>query len=43
LEEGLGRFFAGQFAGAYEKQLFDEFDASLPATPPWEQAHPAKA
>ncbi|MGA2177716.1 MAG: HAD family hydrolase [Verrucomicrobiota bacterium] len=43
LEEGLGRFFAGQFAGAYEKQLFDEFDASLPATPPWEQAPPAKA
>jgi phosphoglycolate phosphatase-like HAD superfamily hydrolase len=35
LEEGLGRFFAGKFAGAYERQLFDEFDASLPATPPW--------
>jgi phosphoglycolate phosphatase-like HAD superfamily hydrolase len=35
-QEGLGRFFAGQFAGDYEKQLFEEFDASLPATPPWE-------
>jgi phosphoglycolate phosphatase-like HAD superfamily hydrolase len=36
LEEGLGRFFAGKFAGDYEKQLFGEFDASLPANPPWE-------
>lgn len=35
-EEGLGRFFAGTFAGSYERELFAEFDASLPATPPWE-------
>ena len=42
LEEGLGRFFAGTFAGAYEQELFAEFDASLPATPPWEQAPPAQ-
>jgi phosphoglycolate phosphatase-like HAD superfamily hydrolase len=38
LAEGLGRFFAGTFAGAYEKELFAEFDASLPANPPWEEA-----
>jgi hypothetical protein len=38
LQEGLGRFFAGTFAGAYEKELFREFDDSLPATPPWEAA-----
>jgi phosphoglycolate phosphatase-like HAD superfamily hydrolase len=41
LEEGLGRFFAGKFAGAYERELFDEFDASLPANPPWEASSPA--
>jgi len=34
-EEGLDRFFAGKFAGDYERQLFAEFDASLPAAPPW--------
>jgi phosphoglycolate phosphatase-like HAD superfamily hydrolase len=39
-QEGLDRFFAGTFAGSYEKELFAEFDASLPATPPWEQAPP---
>ena len=42
LEEGLDRFFAGAFAGAYEKELLAEFDASLPATPPWEEAPAAK-
>jgi phosphoglycolate phosphatase-like HAD superfamily hydrolase len=36
LEEGLERFFAGRFAGDYERELCEEFDASLPATPPWE-------
>jgi phosphoglycolate phosphatase-like HAD superfamily hydrolase len=34
-EEGLGRFFSGKFTGPYERELFEEFDASLPATPPW--------
>lgn len=42
LEEGLGRFFGATFAGGYEKELFEEFDASLPATPPWEKAPAAK-
>ncbi len=36
-ENGLGRFFAGKFAGDYEKKLFAEFDESLPATPPWKE------
>jgi phosphoglycolate phosphatase-like HAD superfamily hydrolase len=36
-EQGLDRFFAGAFAGDYEKRLFAEFDASLPAAPPWKQ------
>jgi phosphoglycolate phosphatase-like HAD superfamily hydrolase len=37
-EHGLDRFFAGTFAGDYEKKLFAEFDASLPVGPPWKQA-----
>jgi phosphoglycolate phosphatase-like HAD superfamily hydrolase len=36
-EEGLDRFFAGKFAGEYEQQKFAEFDASLPASPPWKE------
>jgi len=35
LQEGLPRFFAGQFAGEFENRLAAEFEASLPATPPW--------
>lgn len=34
-KEGLDRFFAGTFAGAYEAELFREFDASLPENPAW--------
>jgi phosphoglycolate phosphatase-like HAD superfamily hydrolase len=34
-DEAIDRFFAGTFAGAYQKQLLDEFDAYLPETPPW--------
>jgi phosphoglycolate phosphatase-like HAD superfamily hydrolase len=34
-DESLARFFAGKFAGDYEKQLVREFDASLPENPPW--------
>jgi len=34
-EEGLERFFGGQFAGDYQKRLLDEFDAALPESPPW--------
>jgi phosphoglycolate phosphatase-like HAD superfamily hydrolase len=35
--EGLDRFFAGKFAGEYEQRKFAEFDASLPASPPWKE------
>src|ERR1017187_9731591 len=35
-KEGLDRFFAGTYAGAYEKGLAREFDASLPEQPPWQ-------
>ena len=34
-EEGLGRFFAGTYAGAYETALAKEFNASLPEQPHW--------
>jgi phosphoglycolate phosphatase-like HAD superfamily hydrolase len=34
-EEGLDRFFAGTYAGDYEKALIDEFDKHLPEDPPW--------
>jgi phosphoglycolate phosphatase-like HAD superfamily hydrolase len=36
-ENGLDRFFAGKFAGQYEERMFSEFDASLPAAPPWKE------
>jgi phosphoglycolate phosphatase-like HAD superfamily hydrolase len=35
LDEGIDRFFAGAFAGKYQQQLIDEFDAYLPQHPPW--------
>ncbi len=34
--EGLPRFFAGRFAGAYETDLLERFDACLPELPPWD-------
>jgi len=34
-EEGADRFFAGTFAGAYQRELMLEFDAALPESPPW--------
>jgi len=34
-DEALGRFFKGQFAGAYERKLIEEFDRCLPVKPPW--------
>ncbi len=37
LEEGLERFFAGTYAGDYEKKLIDDFLAHLPETPPWKR------
>ena len=33
--EGLDRFFAGNYAGDYEAKLVKEFDACLPESPPW--------
>lgn len=33
--EGLDRFFAGTYAGAYEAELLKEFNASLPENPAW--------
>ena len=36
-EEGLARFFAGTFSGPYEQQKFADFNASLPANPPWKE------
>jgi phosphoglycolate phosphatase-like HAD superfamily hydrolase len=34
-KEGLGKFFAGEFAGAYETSLAAEFEKLLPGVPPW--------
>ena len=36
-EEALDRFFAGTYAGDYEKSLLDEFEKLLPEQPPWER------
>jgi phosphoglycolate phosphatase-like HAD superfamily hydrolase len=38
LEEGLPRFFSGQFKGDYEDTLAEEFEKSLPETPPWKNS-----
>lgn len=35
--EGLGRFMAGSFAGAYEAALVAEFERLLPGVPPWKK------
>ena len=35
LDEGIKRFFAGTFAGAYQQELMDQFREYLPAQPPW--------
>lgn len=36
-EEGLDKFFAGEYAGAYEASLIAEFEKYLPDTPPWKK------
>jgi phosphoglycolate phosphatase-like HAD superfamily hydrolase len=36
--EGIERFFAKTYAGAYEKSLIDEFMKLLPHNPPWQIA-----
>ncbi|MGB7622394.1 MAG: HAD family hydrolase [Terriglobia bacterium] len=33
--EGVYKFLAGEFAGAYEEELLADFVKLLPATPPW--------
>jgi DNA repair photolyase len=35
LDEGLGNFTRGIFAGSYENTLLSEFKKSLPEKPPW--------
>jgi phosphoglycolate phosphatase-like HAD superfamily hydrolase len=35
LREGIDRFFAGQYAGAYESKLIEEFMELLPSAPSW--------
>ncbi len=34
--EGIHKFMAGEFAGAYEAKLIAEFEKLLPSTPPWQ-------
>ena len=36
LDEAMGKFFDGQYAGAYEDALIDKFQELLPETPPWQ-------
>jgi phosphoglycolate phosphatase-like HAD superfamily hydrolase len=36
-EEGADRFFAGTFAGGYQEELSQEFDAALPEKAPWQK------
>lgn len=36
LDEGLEKFFAGEYKGVYENALIEEFDGYLPSVPPWE-------
>ena len=36
-EQGSERFFNGTFAGIYQQELLEEFDAALPARAPWQK------
>ncbi len=36
-DEGIDRFLNGTFAGDYQRELLEEFDRYLPATPPWQK------
>ncbi len=36
-EEAADRFFAGSYAGDYEKRLIEKFMTYLPSTPPWKK------
>jgi phosphoglycolate phosphatase-like HAD superfamily hydrolase len=35
-DEAIDRFFAGSFAGPYQRSLLAEFHACLPEVPPWQ-------
>jgi phosphoglycolate phosphatase-like HAD superfamily hydrolase len=37
-EHACARFLKGAYAGLYERELIEEFDAYLPETPPWKPA-----
>ncbi|MCK5586355.1 HAD family hydrolase [Candidatus Bipolaricaulota bacterium] len=36
IRQGLDRFFAGTYRGAYEQKLLEQFDCALPESPAWE-------
>ena len=36
-DEAIDKFLTGQYAGAYEQAVIDEFMAYLPDTPPWKK------
>ncbi len=36
-KEGVHKFLAGEFGGAYETALIAEFEKLLPSTPPWQR------
>jgi hypothetical protein len=36
-EEAVHKFLAEEYAGDYEAKLIEEFEAMLPATPPWKK------
>jgi hypothetical protein len=36
-QEGLDRFFSGEYAGRYEDELIEKFNKLLPNTPPWKR------
>ncbi len=36
-DEAVHKFLAEEYAGAYEAELIKEFEAMLPATPPWKR------
>ena len=42
-DEGLERFFAGTYAGAYQAARVEEFQCLLPAEPPWTERAPEPA
>ena len=37
-DEGIAKFLAGKYAGAYEAELLAEFTKLLPEIPPWKQS-----